>query len=102
MQHALTLFVKTGCPWCKRVTDFADAHGITFTTIKEKHEPGVLDELLRRGGVSQFPYLVDETAGVEMYESADIIEYLKTVYTLDPQAQAPDAPNACAIDIDML
>lgn len=100
--HTLTLFVKTGCPWCKRVLDFAGEHGITFTTIKEKHDPGVLDDLLRRGGKSQFPYLVDETAEVEMYESADIIEYLKKVYTLEAQAQAPDAPNACAIDIDML
>jgi len=34
-------------------------------------------ELVERGGKSQVPYLVDEAAGISMYESADIIEYLK-------------------------
>lgn len=98
----LTLYVKTGCPWCKRVLDFASEHGITFSNIKEKHDPGVLDDLLARGGKSQFPYLVDETAGVEMYESADILTYLKQLYAIDPEAAVPPAVNACAIDSTLL
>lgn len=75
--NTLTLYIKNGCPWCKKVLDFAAEKGIAFTTLKEKNDAGVLDELVQRGGKPQFPYLVDETAGVEMYESGDIIEYLK-------------------------
>jgi glutaredoxin len=72
----LTLYVKNNCPWCKKVTDFAAENNITFTHTKEKYEEGVLEDLLARGGKSQFPYLVDKTAEVEMYESGDIIAHL--------------------------
>lgn len=99
---SLTLFIKTGCPWCKRVLDFAAEHRLTFTTLKEKHEPGVLDELLSRGGKSQFPYLVDETNGVEMYESADIVDYLKKLYNITSNTPPAPTPNACALDPEML
>ena len=37
-------------------------------------------ELRGRGGKEQFPYLVDPNAGVEMYESAEIIDYLAHTY----------------------
>jgi glutathione S-transferase len=60
--------------------------------------PGVLDELLQRGGKSQFPYLVDEEAGVEMYESGDIVAYLAKKYGKDA-ATAPIVPNVCPIDL---
>jgi glutaredoxin len=94
----MILFVKTGCPYCKKVLDFAAANGIAFAQLKEKHEPGVLDELLQRGGKSQFPYLVDEEAGVEMYESGDIVAYLAKKYGKDA-ATAPIVPNVCPIDL---
>ena len=34
-------------------------------------------ELIARGGKRQTPYLVDTKNGVEMYESNDIINYLR-------------------------
>ena len=37
---------------------------------------GGLAQVERRGGKRQFPYLVDENAGVEMYESDDIVRHL--------------------------
>ncbi len=72
----LILYVKTGCPWAKRVLDFADQNGITFE-LRNIADPGVADELIERGGKRQVPYLVDVKNAVEMYESADIVEYLK-------------------------
>lgn len=72
---AYTLYVKTGCPYCARVLVFAEENGIQFT-FRNRSEPGVIDELVARGGKCQFPYLVDEERGVEMYESLDIIDYL--------------------------
>ncbi len=93
----MILFVKTGCPYCKKVLDFAEQNNITFAQLKEKKEPGVLDELLKRGGKSQFPYLVDEEAGVEMYESADIVEYLAKKFGKDAST-SPKVPPVCPIE----
>lgn len=79
MKHTLRLFIKNGCPWCERVLAFAKAHGIQFASVIEKHDEGALDEVLRRGGKSQFPFLIDETEGKLLYESHDIIAYLASV-----------------------
>jgi len=76
--HDSILYVKTGCPWCKKVLDFADQHGIEFE-LRNIADAGVAEELIKRGGKRQVPYLVDEEKKIEMYESADIIEYLKNV-----------------------
>ncbi len=37
-------------------------------------------EVQARGGKQQFPYLVDPNSGRELYESADIIDYLRANY----------------------
>jgi glutaredoxin 3 len=93
----MILFIKNSCPYCKKVLDFAHANGIVFQKLKEKQEAGVLDELLKRGGKSQFPYLVDEENGIEMYESSDIVAYLAQKYGKDI-ATAANIGNVCPID----
>lgn len=75
----LTLYVKTGCPFCRRVLDAAEELSIAFDE-KNIADDAVAAELIARGGKRQVPYLVDSDRGVEMYESDDIIEYLKTHY----------------------
>mgnify|MGYP002633657236 CR=1 FL=1 len=75
MQNYL-LYVKTGCPYCLRVLDYAKENSITFE-FRNRDDDGVLDELVARGGKSQYPYLVDRENNIEMYESADIISYLQ-------------------------
>lgn len=75
----LTLYVKDGCPFCKKVLDVVDELGIAVE-YKNKKDPGVIDELVRRGGKSQYPYMVDSERVVEMYESDDIVEYLREHY----------------------
>ncbi|MDO8522458.1 MAG: glutathione S-transferase N-terminal domain-containing protein [bacterium] len=72
----LILYVKTGCPWCIKVLNLASEKGIEFE-LRNIADAGVADELIKRGGKRQVPYLVDKKNGAEMYESADIIEYLK-------------------------
>ena len=47
------------------------------------------DEVVKRGGKASFPFLVDETAGVEMYESEDIVRHLYAAY--GEGAPFPDA-----------
>jgi glutathione S-transferase len=45
-----------------------------------KGGPRYREEVKRRGGKAQFPYLVDPNTGQAMYESDDIVRYLCTTY----------------------
>lgn len=75
----LTLYVKTGCPYCAKVLAAGEELGIDFD-LKNSIDPTVVEELIARGGKRQFPYLVDSENGTEMYESDDIVEYLHQHY----------------------
>jgi glutathione S-transferase len=75
----LTLYVKSGCPFCAKVLDTGEELGLHFT-LKNVAEEGVTEELIARGGKKQTPYLVDDETGTEMYESDDITEYLHATY----------------------
>ena len=75
----LTLYVKTGCPFCHKVLDAADALGVTFDE-KNIADDAIAAELIARGGKRQVPYLVDDDRTIEMYESDDIVAYLRGYY----------------------
>ena len=75
----LTLYVKTGCPYCGVVLNKLEELGLKFEE-KNVSDPAVSEELVKRGGKRQMPYLVDSATGVEMYESKDIVEYLEKNY----------------------
>ena len=70
------LYVKMGCPYVARVLSFAQEHGITFEQ-RNIADIKVAQELIARGGKRQVPYLVDIEKSIEMYESEDIVEYLR-------------------------
>jgi glutaredoxin len=76
----LTLYVKTGCPYCIKVLNTGKELGIAFEE-KNIKDDAVADELIKRGGKRQVPYLVDSENGIEMYESADIDAYLREHYS---------------------
>lgn len=71
----LTLYVKTGCPFCAKVLEAGKELGIEFDQ-KNIADPAVAEELIQRGGKRMVPYLVDSDENVEMYESGDIVAYL--------------------------
>jgi glutaredoxin len=75
MPSQLTLYVKTGCPFCAKVLKAGEELGITFNE-KNIADPQVAEELIKLGGKRQVPYLVDEEKSVSMYESDDIVAYL--------------------------
>ena len=75
----LTLYVKTGCPFCQKVLSTGEELGIMFDQ-KNIADDAVAAELVARGGKRQVPYLVDAERGIEMYESADIDSYLREHY----------------------
>lgn len=71
------LYVKTGCPYVLKVKNFTEPLGIEFEE-RNISDPAIAEELIERGGKRQVPYIVDIEKAIEMYESEDIIEYLKT------------------------
>lgn len=76
----LTLYIKTGCPFCRKVLEAGKELGVTFDE-KNIADDAVATELVARGGKRQVPYFVDSDRGVEMYESEDIVNYLKEYYS---------------------
>ncbi len=80
----LTLFVKTGCPFCGKVLETGREQGIAFV-IKNVATPGVIEELVTKGGKRQVPFLIDEACGVSIYESDAIIAHLLEKHA--PRAQ---------------
>ena len=75
----LTLYVKTGCPFCHKVLDVGRELTLSFDE-KNIADDTVAAELVARGGKRQVPYLVDSERNVEMYESGDISDYLRAQY----------------------
>jgi glutaredoxin len=71
----LTLYIKTGCPFCAKVLAAGKELGIEFDE-KNIADPAIAEELIQRGGKRMVPYLVDSDENMEMYESDDIVAYL--------------------------
>ena len=73
-QTSLTLYIKPGCPYCEKVTDYMEQHDISIKT-KNVAEPKIRDELIEIGGKKQVPCLVYDNKA--LYESNDIIDWIK-------------------------
>ena len=75
----IQLYIQHSCPFCQRVLRAADEmkleEGKHFMVIDAAPGTAGREEVLKRGGKSMVPYLVDGATG--MYESFDIIAYLK-------------------------
>ena len=64
------------CPYCKKVMDFMNKNNIKYQKINTKIEDNVL-KLLTIGGKDQVPFLYNTSTHDKIYESEDIIKYLK-------------------------
>jgi glutaredoxin len=73
----LALYARPGCPYCRKVLDFARREKISLA-IKNAGEADVSRELIRIGGKPQVPCLV--SGGKARYESDEIIRWLKENY----------------------
>ena len=74
----LELFVLETCPYCKKVIDFLDKERMKYKKIDISNNESK-ESLIKIGGKRQVPFLVDTERNIQMYESNDIIEYLKTI-----------------------
>jgi glutathione S-transferase len=80
-EKRLELYDFEACPFCRKVREALVSLDLE-ATIKPCPKGGTRfrPEVKGRGGKLQFPYLVDPNAGVEMYESDDIIRHLFGAY----------------------
>ena len=74
----LELFYSDTCPYCRKVIDFFEENNIDFIP-REIHESENYDDLMTIGKIAQVPFLLDKDNNVSMYESDDIIEYVKNL-----------------------
>ena len=74
----LELFVLENCPYCKKVMNFMHENGVDFKKIDIADKKSE-ETLITMGGKRQVPFLVDKDRNIQMYESSDIIEYVKTL-----------------------
>jgi glutaredoxin len=84
----LTLYVKTGCPYCERVLNYFEENPLPHE-LRNIQDDAVAAELIEQGGMRQVPFLIDSEQNVKLYESLDIIEYLKNTYPA--VSHGPDA-----------
>lgn len=73
------MYVETYCPYCevvrRKVKELGLQEGVDIE-IRDRDKAQHRADLIERGGKPQVPYLVDFETKEEMYESADIAEYL--------------------------
>jgi glutathione S-transferase len=78
----IELYVREGCPYCKKVLTAAQRLGLQegkdFTAIDAAPGTKGREVVLRVGGDSMVPFLMD--GAVSMYESDDIVAYLETKF----------------------
>jgi glutathione S-transferase len=72
-----TLYYKPTCPFCQRVLQVSDNLGVEFDLRDISEDESAREELIEKGGKQQVPFLVDAENDVSMYESSDIIDYVR-------------------------
>lgn len=72
----LDLYVIPGCPYCHKVLDFLKDKAIDYRVIDIYADEAAKAHLKEVGGKVQCPCLFVD--GEPMYESQDIIDYLKS------------------------
>lgn len=72
----LELYVLESCPYCKKVIDFFNDNCIEYLK-NDVTNPLFKAELIKLGGKEQVPFLYDTEKEITMYESDDIVDYIK-------------------------
>jgi glutaredoxin 3 len=94
----LNLYYKPSCPYCMRVVQANDQIGAPLVLHNILEDATALTALLEKGDKRQVPFLEDTDRGVSMYESLDIVEYLRQHYGGNKEVNVPHVGNVCPID----
>ncbi|TQQ82653.1 glutaredoxin [Halonotius terrestris] len=73
----VTLYALDGCPYCEKVHDALDDNEIDYETIWTDPLHSDRNEVKRVSGQRGVPVIVDETRGVTMAESENILTFIE-------------------------
>jgi len=79
-QPPITLYRLQACPYCERVVRRLHELDLDFQSRFVEPMHGDRDVVKRVAGVRTVPVIVDETTGVTMAESGNIVSYLDGTY----------------------
>jgi glutathione S-transferase len=80
-ERLLELYEFEACPYCRKVREALSILDLDARIFPCPKGGTRFRSIVRqRGGKEQFPWFVDPNAGLEMYESDDIVRYLFATY----------------------
>jgi glutaredoxin 3 len=57
-KEPLTLYIKSGCPWCEEAIEFLESHRYKFNPIDVSSDPAAMEEMIEISGQHSAPTLV--------------------------------------------
>lgn len=76
----IELYQKEDCPYCAKVRQVMDELHLDWISRTCSRGAPQRQQLLELGGREQVPFMVDTQTGAMMYESDNIIQYLRQNY----------------------
>ncbi|PSP70506.1 glutaredoxin [Halobacteriales archaeon QH_8_67_27] len=76
----ITLYRLQACPFCERVVRKLEAYDLDYQSRFVEPMHSDRNVVRRLSGKRTVPAIVDESTGVTMSESANIVEYLDNTY----------------------
>lgn len=74
----INIFMLPTCLYCKKVINYLESTKLKYKLLDINNQQNY-DMMIQLGGKRQVPFLFDNEKNITMYESKDIIEYLKTL-----------------------
>ncbi len=87
----ITLYRLQACPYCERVVRTLQEYDLDYRSRFVEPMHAERNVVKRISGKRSVPAIVDESAGVTMSESANIVEYLEKTYG---DGESPDGGAA--------
>ena len=76
----ITLYRLQACPFCERVVRVLDEYDLDYRSRFVEPMHSDRNVVQRLSGKRTVPAIVDESTGVTVSESADIVDYLESTY----------------------
>jgi glutaredoxin len=71
-----TLYVKSGCPYCKAATDFLDGKGIEYQKVDVRDDPAAMEKLEKVSGQTKTPTLERDGKVLANFGVEELEEFL--------------------------
>jgi glutathione S-transferase len=92
----ITLYRLQACPFCERVVRVLESYDLDYRSRFVEPLHSRRNVIQRESGKRTAPAIVDESTGVTMSESANIVEYLHATYGDERAATDGGEPGGAA------